>query len=511
MADLSNKTLGNFRISYSLGSGGMGTVYKARDTMLDIPVAIKVMHAQFSQKKEFQERFQREARSAASVRHRNIVGVRHFEEEDGYLYMVMDYVDGGNLRERLNKLSRQNEWIPLREALKLVKTVCHAIGAVHDNKVIHRDIKPANIMLQPDEQSEFGYRPVITDLGLAKIVGVAGITQTAEVMGTPAYMSPEQVLEPLKNVGAATDIYAVGVLLYELVTRQPPFVTNSVSEITRYHLKEPVEYPDLETLHPELPAGINPIVRKALMRDPADRYTSAREMAFAIGQLLRQEVAPQEVADVDSDSSCEVADSEGVASNDVDNYSVDSDSVDNDGVDNDGVDNDGVSELVYGITVYPESGVEQPEESQLEESQLLLQEDELPQEGSVVDEDELAQEDFAVEEDEFVEDVESHVQERIRVLPPGGGVTFMDLDTMPITVGREEDNVLMLRDDPKLSRYHAQIEYEDDVFYLTDKNSTNGVYFDDQLVQPNTRIEWPRGTTIRIGNHYLLIVSVRGS
>jgi len=435
MADLTNKTLGNFRIRYTLGTGGMGTVYKARDTMLNIDVAIKVMHPQFAQQKEFQQRFQQEARSAAAVKHPNIVGVRYLGEEGSHLYMVMEYISGDDLRKRLNRLVRKGERLLLEEALQLVQIICQAIGHAHQSGVIHRDIKPANIMLQPDEQSAFGYQPIITDLGLAKIVGMASVTQAEGPMGTPAYMSPEQVLGPRKSVGAASDIYTLGVLLFELVTSAPPFVTNSISEIVQYHTNESVLVPDLKALRPDLSAEVNWIIRKALMRKPEERFASAQEMAFALEEALRQVILKESA----------------------------------------------VHPAVEETFLWQEDGGLKHEDSEAE-----------PAEQNQVEKNQVETQ---------------RIPDRIQIMLPAGDLMFMDIHTTPLTVGREEDNLLSLSNDPKLSRYHAQVEYENETFFVTDNNSTNGVYLGERLLPPNERVEWPKGTTIRIGTHQLLILS----
>jgi len=435
MADLTNKNLGNFRIGHTLGTGGMGTVYKARDTRLDIPVAIKVMHPHFAQKLTFQQRFQQEARSAAAIEHPNIVGVRHFDQEGPHLYMVMEYIPGDNLRELLNALLDKDEWLPLSEAITLVRNVCQAIGHAHKRGVIHRDIKPANIMLKPDEESRYGYRPVITDLGLAKMMGTAGITQTDEIMGTPAYMSPEQVLGPNEAIGAASDIYALGVLLYELVTSAPPFQATRISEVINYHSQEPAHSPDPHALCPELPNSVESIIRRALMRNPQERYASTTEMASVLTAALQQNLPDTRPL---------------------------------------------TAHYLAGLaTLHQESIVVQRGDSlaaQFEQAQPL-----------------------------------NRTRDGIQIVTPSGDVRFMNVSAAPMTVGREEDNLLVLRDDPKLSRYHAQIEYKNNRLYVTDNGSTNGVYLDDALLQPNERTQWNKDATLRIGNHYLRLIPAQSS
>jgi len=431
MTDLANKTLGNFRIGKALGIGSMGTVYKARDMMLHIDVAVKVMHPQFAQKPEFQKRFRLEARSAAAVKHPNIVGVRHFAQEEQHLYMVMDYIPGDNLRDLLNNLLRKSEWLPLPEALALVRVICQAIEHAHQSNVIHRDIKPANIMLQPDKNSEFGYQPIVTDLGLAKIVGVAGITQSDSIMGTPAYMSPEQVLGPNEAIGAASDIYALGVLLYELVISKPPIEVNSLTEIMRYHAQEPQSFPDPQHVRPDLPDAIALIIRKALRRYPAERHASAGEMAAALEMALKQKLPK----------------------------------------------------------TLPESAIASAGLATLHQESIVVQR------GHSL-----------AEQFERTESAPPSTQDQIQVVAPNGNITSISVPLASITIGREEDNILTLQNDPKLSRHHALIEREGGCFYVTDLDSTNGLYIEGQLLESNQRARWHPHETLRVGNHYLRII-----
>lgn len=441
MADFSNQNLGNFRISGALGIGGMGTVYKAFDTRLSIPVAIKIMHPQFAQQQEFQQRFRQEARSAAAVKHLNIVGVRHFAQEGDQLYMVMDYVPGDNLRELINKLLGKREWLSLAESITLVETVCRAIGHAHQSNVIHRDLKPANIMLQPDDKSEFGYQPVITDLGLAKTMGVTGITHSDSIMGTPAYMSPEQVLGPNEAIGAASDIYSLGVLLYELVISKPPVEAKSITEIMRYYMAEPIVFPDPQTVRPELPDAIAEVIRKALQIEPNDRYASAEQMATALNLALKQEL-PTTLPE----SAAAKA---------------------------------GLATLHYE-SIIAQRNHEQTKPPQVNQNRA----NQVKQAGAI----------------------EPSAQDRIQIIAPSGIETLISVPMTTISVGREEDNALTLRNDPKMSRYHARIEQKDGLFYVTDLKSTNGVYIGDRLLDTGEKAAWYMSETLHIGYHSLRII-----
>jgi len=431
MADLLNQNLGNFRLSHALGIGGMGTVYKAFDTMLNIPVAVKIMHPQFAKEQEFQARFRQEARSAAAVKHPNIVGMRHFALQDNQFYMVMDYVPGDNLRELINKLLGKHEWLSLAESITLVETICQAIGHAHQSNVIHRDLKPANIMLRPDDESEFGYQPVITDLGLAKTMGVTGITHSDSIMGTPAYMSPEQVLGPNEAIGAASDIYALGVLLYELVISKPPVEAKSITEITRYYMTDPIVFLDPQTVRPELPNAVAKVIRKALQIAPEDRYASAEQMAADLNLALQQELP----------------------------------------------------------TTLPESAEAEAGLATLHYESLLAQ-----------------REHDQANQKKPTEVIEPSTQDRIQIIAPSGVETLISVPMTAISVGREEDNALTLRNDPKMSRYHAQIEQKEGLFYVTDLKSMNGVYIDDRLLESGEQMAWYASETLRIGHHLLRII-----
>ena len=283
-------TIGRYQLLIQLGSGGMGAVYKAQDLKLKREVALKIMHPSLSHNQDFRDRFLQEAQSGARLKHPGIVQVHDVGEEGDYLFIVMDFIAGENLSTRMKALWAEKHPMPLEEALELVRQVSLALAYAHQNGVLHRDIKPANILLEPVTGEKLPYRPVLTDLGLAKLL-VGGLeTQTGTSMGTPAYMAPEQALG--KAVDARSDVYTLGVLLYELVTGKLPFPLKTISEAIRCHMYEPPPVPP--PLPPEYPADLSRLLTQTLQRNPDYRPASAADFAALLGGLLAVDEEPSE-------------------------------------------------------------------------------------------------------------------------------------------------------------------------------------------------------------------------
>ena len=281
---LVGKTLDQvYRIDARLGRGGMGSVYKGRDLSLDRDVAIKVMHPHFTDDPTFCARFRQEARAIASLNHPGIVQVYACGQDLGMLYIAMDYVPGQTLNQWLKRLAEQQKIVALEESLRIVRATAMALHYAHEAGVLHRDIKPANVILRPidpalQEPGELPFQPVLTDFGLAQLAEGGVRTQTGMTMGTPTYMSPEQCLG--QKADRRSDVYALGIVLYELTTGRVPFAVKSLTEAMHYHTQEPPPPP--RSINPALPIEVESIILRALAKRKEDRYPTARAMADAL-------------------------------------------------------------------------------------------------------------------------------------------------------------------------------------------------------------------------------------
>ena len=280
MATLEGKTLGKYRVIERLGRGGMAEVYKGYHPRLDRYMAIKVLHGYLAEGEDFLGRFEREARAVATLRHPHIVQVFDFEVEDNAYYMVMEFIDGGTLKARMEELSVVGEQMPLAETARIFREVAGALDHAHREGMLHRDVKPSNILLDRSG------RVFLTDFGLARMVsGSTQYTTTGMLVGTPAYMSPEQGQG--LHVGVPTDIYALGVVLYELVVGRPPFDADTPLAIIYKHVHDPLPLP--RTFRPSLPEALERVILKALAKEPQDRYQSAAKMMQALESTLAQQ------------------------------------------------------------------------------------------------------------------------------------------------------------------------------------------------------------------------------
>lgn len=276
--------LERYRVLGELGRGAMGIVYQVHDERLDRVIALKTIRKDRSGAGESEEsaldRFRREAKAAGKLSHPGIVTIHDISEQDDELYIAMEFVEGESLGARMRATPR----MPVAEAARIVTRVCEALQYAHANGVIHRDVKPDNIMCCPNGDVK------LTDFGVARIVS-SPATHIGRPIGTPRYMAPEQWRGDL--VEGRADVFALGVILYELVTGCRTFVTTSSSELRDRVLYEEPVAPTLA--NPELPAAIDPIVRRAIAREPADRYSSAAELAQALAPFLTD--APSTPAD----------------------------------------------------------------------------------------------------------------------------------------------------------------------------------------------------------------------
>ena len=262
---LRNVVDGRYVLAESLGSGGMAEVYLAHDEVLARDVALKVLRSQYVRDEEFAERFRREARSAASLSHPNIVQVYdRGETEDGTCYIAMEYVSGGTLKKRIEE---KGPFEP-RKAAAVAAQIADALGEAHEHGVIHRDIKPQNVLVTSSGDLK------VTDFGIARAASAVTISVTNAIFGTAGYISPEQALgEP---VSPASDLYSLGVILYEMLTGELPYTADNPMAVCMKHVTEQLRPP--RRLNPAIPEEIDAVVVKLLAKDPADRYGSAAEL-----------------------------------------------------------------------------------------------------------------------------------------------------------------------------------------------------------------------------------------
>jgi serine/threonine-protein kinase len=237
----------------------MSTVYRATDPNLRRIVAIKLIHPHLSSDPQFVRRFEQEAAAVAQLRHPNIIQVYDFNHDDGLYYMVLEYVPGETLETRLTRLNQANQRFSLDETIRIMATICEAVAYAHRQGMIHRDLKPANVMLNEQEQ------PVLMDFGVAKMLGDTHHTTAGTVVGTALYMAPEQARGERPDERA--DIYSLGVMLYEMVTGQPPFQADSAISIMMKHATQPV--PDIRQINKDTPDLLGGVIEKALAKDPA--------------------------------------------------------------------------------------------------------------------------------------------------------------------------------------------------------------------------------------------------
>ena len=253
-----------YEIIKSIGEGGMANVYLGHDTILDRNVAIKILRGDLANDEKFVRRFQREALSASSLAHPNIVEMYDVGEDDGTYYIVMEYVEGKTLKQLLKKRGT----LTLSEAIDIMSQLTDGMAHAHDSYIIHRDLKPQNIMIKDDGQIK------ITDFGIAMALNSTQLTQTNSVMGSVHYLPPEQASG--KGSTIKSDIYSMGIIFYELLSGSLPFRGDNAVEIALKHMREPL--PSLREDNPSIPQSIENIIKKATAKNPKNRYDSARSM-----------------------------------------------------------------------------------------------------------------------------------------------------------------------------------------------------------------------------------------
>jgi|GEM_PF-476651 len=267
------QNIGQYRIVGQLGQGGMATVYKAYHPSLDRHVAIKILHSAFKDDETFYSRFQREAQIVAKLEHPHIVPVYDFDANESEPYLVMKFIEGETLKRRMKRQS-----LTLEQTLNILPSIADALTYAHDRGILHRDIKPSNVMLDTNEV------PYLADFGLARIASSGESTMSQDVLiGTPNYISPEQAKGI--SLGPATDIYSLGILLYEIVVGRVPYSADTPYAVVHDHIYKPLPIPT--EVNPDVPPQVEQVLLKALAKDPDDRYASANGMLADFERAVR--------------------------------------------------------------------------------------------------------------------------------------------------------------------------------------------------------------------------------
>jgi tRNA A-37 threonylcarbamoyl transferase component Bud32 len=276
MSSVSETVLsGRYRLSSKLGSGGMSTVYLAQDEVLDRPVAVKLLHREISEEADQLERFRREARTAARLSHPNLVSVIDAGEDEGRPYIVFEYVEGETLKRRI----QHEGGLPTDEALAYAIEIGRGLIAAHGRKLVHRDVKPQNVLIDTDGRAK------VTDFGIARSLEGKGLTATGRVLGTTDYVSPEQAMG--EEVDERSDVYSLGVVLYEMLVGDVPFHAETQVGVAMKHVNEAM--PDVLGRRPDVSAAVGAVIDRATAKDSRDRYAS-------VGEMVRDLEATLEIA-----------------------------------------------------------------------------------------------------------------------------------------------------------------------------------------------------------------------
>ena len=266
-----------FRLEERIGAGGMSSVYRAFDPTLERLVAIKLMHRDISTDPDQLERFRREARAVASLNHPHVVTVIDAGEDEGSPYIVFEYVEGETLKDRIRRLDR----LPVSEAVAYAIEIGRALSAAHAQRLVHRDVKPQNVLIDGEGRAK------VTDFGIARSLEAQGLTATGRVLGTTDYVSPEQALG--HEVTEQSDIYSLGICLYEMLTGEVPFRADTQVAVAMKHVRE--RLPDVQRRRPEVSATLASVVERATAKETENRYPNVAEMVHDLEQVLAIEAA----------------------------------------------------------------------------------------------------------------------------------------------------------------------------------------------------------------------------
>jgi serine/threonine-protein kinase len=263
---------GRYELEELVGTGGMSSVFRARDRLLERRVALKVLHEHYTDDEGYVERFRREARVVAQLSHPNIVTVIDRGEDEGRQFIVFELVEGRTLKDLLEEEGR----LPVRPALEIALQVARGLAFAHEHGLVHRDVKPQNVILNGDGRAK------VTDFGIARSRDIQGVTQTGMVLGTSNYVAPEQAQGG--KVDRATDVYSLGVVLFELLTGEVPFLGESFVAVAMRHVNEPA--PSVRERRPDVPARVARAVDRALEKDPAARFPTMDAFAAELEACL---------------------------------------------------------------------------------------------------------------------------------------------------------------------------------------------------------------------------------
>jgi hypothetical protein len=268
---------GRYRLEARIGTGGMSTVYRAVDETLQRNVAVKLMNREISGDSDQLLRFRREARAVAQLSHPHVVGVIDAGEDDGRSYIVFEYVEGETLKERIRRMGR----LPIPEAVAYSIEIARALGAAHSHHIVHRDVKPQNVMIDDEGSAK------VTDFGIARTLDEDGLTVDGRVLGTTDYVSPEQALG--QDVNGQSDLYSLGIVLYEMLTGEVPFKGDNQVAVAMKHVRE--ELPDVRAQRPEVSAALAAVIDTATAKRPENRYADDQELIADLEDVLAIETA----------------------------------------------------------------------------------------------------------------------------------------------------------------------------------------------------------------------------